>query len=393
MSQIKPNLLFSPGPTIVSPKTLEILSQPTEHHRTLDFKQQFGQTLTMLKQLFQTTTGHVFGLTSTGTGAMEASIVNLLNPGEKILYYNAGKFGERWGEMARAFKLVSTEIKQEWGSSFSLLEFEEKLKAEKYSAFFIQACETSTATAQPLDEISKLLKKIQPDCLLIVDGITAVGAYDLPMDDLGIDALISGSQKALGLPTGMSFVGFSKRALLRISQVQQPRFYFDLAAEKKANDQMTTNFSTPVAQILALNFKLNFILECGLNKYFLKTKTLQENTGDFLLGMGCSLLSLNPSPSLTAFSIADPSFTDELQKKMKSDGLYLAGGQDHLKGNTLRWGHMGDITIENQIQAYRIFAKHACEMSLITKAQAEKVVTDACDKISKMKLIDECVPQ
>ena len=393
MSQSKPNLLFSPGPTLVSPRTLQILSEPTGHHRTSEFQAQFRQVLDLLKTLYQTQDGHVFCLTSTGTGAMEASVINFLNASEKVLYYNAGKFGERWGQLARCYGLETHELKQEWGQSFPLESFEQLLKTEKFSAFLLQACETSTATCQPLAEVSVLLKKYQPDCLLIVDGITAVGAYDLPMDQLGIDILVSGSQKALGLPTGLAFLGASPRALTKMVSVQQPRFYFDLRAEKKANDQDTTNFSTPVAQILALKFKLEFLFTQGLQKYFLKTQALQESTLNFLKDFGCRVYSQSPSPSLTAFSLPQGSPTEAFQKHLKADGLYLAGGQDHLKGHVLRWGHMGDILVQEQIEAYKIFASHIASLLSMTPSQSLELVDQHASRLQTQTLIDECYPQ
>lgn len=392
MSQIKPNLLFSPGPTLVSPQTLQVLSQPTGHHRTSEFKAEFRLTLELLKRLFQTQQ-HVFCLTCSGTGAMEASVVNFLDPKEKVLFYNAGKFGERWGQLAQCYGLQTTEFRQDWGQAFDLETFEEHLRTQPYSAFFIQACETSTATAQPMAEISKSLKKLQPDCLLIVDGITAVGAYDLPMDKLGIDVLVSGSQKALGLPTGLAFLGVSERALNKMQTVTQPRFYFDLRKEKQANDHDTTNFSTPVAQILALKFKLDFIFSKGLKNYFTKIQLLQQSTLSFLKDFGCLIYSSNPSPSLTAFYLPERHNTDEFQKNLKADGLYFAGGQDELKGQVLRWGHMGDISIADQGAAYKIFATHAATACALTPAQAEALAAQHSSALQQHTLIDEYYPR
>lgn len=392
MSQIKPNLLFSPGPTLVSPKTLQVLSQPTGHHRTSEFKAEFRQVLKLLKELYQTD-DHVFCLTCTGTGAMEASFVNFINKDETILYYDAGKFGERWGHLAKAYQTQAQVLKQNWGEKFPLDALATALKTQKFAAFFIQACETSTATRHDLKEISSLIQQLQPDCLLIVDGITAVGAYDLPMQELSIDVLISGSQKALGLPTGLAFIGTSNKALSKMSKVTQPRFYFDLGKEKKANDQDSTHFSTPVAQIMALKFKLEFILSKGLQKYFLKTEILQKNTISFLQALGCEIFSKSPSPSLTAFTLPNLMPSDELQQLLKKEGLYLASGQDELKGKALRWGHMGDILIQQQIQAYEIFASHASSVLKVPEAQVQSALQAHKQSLTSNSVIDECYPQ
>ena len=354
MKEYNSPLLFSPGPTEISKSSLQAMARPAIHHRTDEFESLLGQTFTNLKPFFQTE-NHVFILNATGTGAMEACLVNPLSPGDKVLSFNAGKFGERWGEMARVFGYEVDEIIHPWGEAFDFEIFEKHLNKKNYNAFLVHACETSTATKYPIAEIAKVLRQHQPECLLLVDGITAVGCMDLPMDDIGIDGLIAGSQKSLGLMTGLSFVSFSDRAWKRVLQSKTPKFYFDLVAEKKANDKSATHFSSPVNLIYALDEKLKTIESQSWSNFRGLSAKWQKQTRAFLEDLGCCYFSKCPSESLSAFYLPKNIDVKKLQDNLLANGLYLAGGQDQLKDKILRWGHMGDITEKTQNKAMEIF--------------------------------------
>ncbi len=347
-------LLFSPGPTEISEDSLRILGQHPIHHRTDQFEAVLKQTFELLKYFFQTK-NHVFILNATGTGAMEASLINILNPGDKVLAFDAGKFGERWAEMAKVFGADVDVIKHPWGKTFDFKVFEKHLLEKKYDSFLVHACETSTATKYPIAEISKMLKSIQPDCLLVVDGITAVGCIDIPMDELKIDALIAGSQKSLGLMTGLSFVSFSDSAWKKALECRTPRYYFDLVLEKKMNLKNATHFSSPVNMINALHYKLNEIKKISIKDFISYSRDLQKTTRSFLESQGCCYFSESPSDSLSAFYLPTKINVADFQNQLLKNGLYLAGGQDHLKDKILRWGHMGDITLKSQQKAMDIF--------------------------------------
>lgn len=356
MKEDRRPLLFSPGPTEISDESLKILGQHPIHHRTDEFESLLRQTFELLKYFFQTQ-NHVFILNATGTGAMEASLVNILNPQDKVLAFDAGKFGERWAEMAKVFKSEVDIIKHPWGKAFNFEVFENHLKQKKYSAFLVHACETSTATQYPIKEISKRLKSLQPECLLVVDGITAVGCLDIPMDELQIDVLIAGSQKSLGLMTGLSFIGFSNLAWKKALNCNTPRYYFDLVLEKKMNDKSATHFSSPVNMINALHYKLGEIKKIGIKNFIDRSSELQTITRKFLESHGCCYYSDAPSSSLSAFYLPKHIDVGDFQKTLLNNGLYLAGGQDGLKDKILRWGHMGDISDEKQKKAMSIFEK------------------------------------
>lgn len=354
MKEYNSPLLFSPGPTEISEQSLKALAKPPIHHRTDEFEALLHQTFLNLKPFFQTE-NHVFILNATGTGAMEASLVNPLSPKDKVLAFNAGKFGERWSQMATVFGCEVDEIKHPWGQAFDFEVFERFLSQKKYDAFLVHACETSTATKYPIAKIAKVLQKHQPDCLLLVDGITAVGCMDLPMDEIGIDGLIAGSQKSLSLMTGLSFVSFSDKAWQRVLKSKTPKFYFDLILEKKMNQKNATHFSSPVNLIYALDEKLKTIQKQGWSEFRAQSSKWQKQTRTFLESLGCCYFSQSPSDSLSAFYL--PAYVDvkKLQDQLLTNGLYLAGGQDQLKDKILRWGHMGDITQETQDKAMEIF--------------------------------------
>jgi serine---pyruvate transaminase len=356
MKEYNNPLLFSPGPTEISKESLKALSQPPIHHRTDEFEATLKEAFENLKMFFQTK-NHVFILNATGTGAMEACIVNLLNAEDHVLAFDAGKFGERWAEMAKTFGCNTEIIKQDWGKPFNFELFEKKLSEKKYKAFLVHACETSTATKYPIKEISQKLKKIQPECLLLVDGITAVGCMDLPMDEYQIDGLVAGSQNSLGLMTGLSFISFSEKAWAHTKNAKMPRYYFDLVKEKKMNDKYSTHFSSPVNMIYALADKLERIKALGIQNFIGNSKKWQLQTQKFLEKLGCVYFSESPSESLSAFYLPQNVNVKKLQDELLKNGLYLAGGQDHLKDKILRWGHMGDITEESQQKAMAIFEK------------------------------------
>ena len=224
-------LLLTPGPVILSPSVRNTLSQPMWHHRSLEFKKTLKQVSSDLQEIFQTKQP-VLILHSTGTGAMEAALSNTLSPGEKVLCICTGKFGKRWKDIAHAFGMTVCSIDTLPGKTVSVDMIEKELeKTKSIRALLVTACETSTATEQPIKEIAQMLKKY-PEVLFIVDGITALGAMELPMDEWEIDVLVAGSQKSFMIPTGLAFIALSKKAWNAESTSFCPRYYFDLKKEK-----------------------------------------------------------------------------------------------------------------------------------------------------------------
>jgi len=347
-------ILLAPGPVQLHPEVQKILSQPMIHHRTPEFDQILGRVLKNLKFLFQTK-NHVFMHTSTGTGGMESALVNVLNPGDQVLAIISGKFGERWAEMAEVYGAKVQKLNVEWGKSVDPNEVEKILKQNpEIKVVLCQACETSTATSHDIKTLGKIIASTQ--ALFLVDGITAAGAYDIPMDEWHVDVLIAGSQKAVMLPTGLSLISFSEKAWKVAETAKTPRYYFDLRKELKSNKNGETFVSSSVSLIKALDFVLTRIQEISLEKHFKQLRRRADFTRALAKDMGLNLFSSSPSDSVTALllpaGLNGVQFREELEKKYL---VTVMGGQDQLKGKIIRIGHMGYILDEHLIETmYRI---------------------------------------
>jgi aspartate aminotransferase-like enzyme len=346
---MKPYLLLAPGPVNLHPKVREVLSEPMIHHRTPLFDQTFKKVLERLPTIFGTTQ-RVYMLTSTGSGGMECLMVNTCNPGDEVLIINSGKFGERWVEMSKAFNLKIHELKIPWGEAVKPEQILPYLTNHPIRAVFCQACETSTAVKHPLQALGEIIKDYS-DTLFLVDGITAVGAFPVPMDEWHIDALVAGSQKAFMLPTGMSFVSFSEKAWKRIPNVTTPRYYLDIREEDKANRRGESWFSSNVSIVKALDVVLDLILQQGLDQHFNAIRKRAEFTRRCLTHMGFKLLTTSPAESITAFYLPEGIDSQKVRATLEKDfNITIMGGQDQLKGKILRIGHMGYIENEDQVR-------------------------------------------
>lgn len=345
------SILLAPGPVQLHPEVQKILSEPMIHHRTPVFDEHLKKALARLKLVFKTEQP-CYMLSSTGTGGMEAILVNVLNPKDKVLAIISGKFGERWADMAQTFGAEVIRLNCPWGQAIELNDI--KMAFQNHPDIKIvmtQACETSTATSHPIKEIGQLIKST--DALFLVDGITALGAYELPMDDWFIDGLVGGSQKAFMLPTGMSFLSFSKKAWLKIQKNQTtPRFYFDIQKEHQANQKGETYFSSNVQIIRALNCVLDQIESHGLQKLHQDISSRTHYTRAMANHLKLNLYSSAPSLSVTALNLPESidgvKFRDHVEKKYN---LIVMGGQDQLKGKIIRIGHMGYITKDDLHQS------------------------------------------
>lgn len=367
----KPSILLTPGPVPVPPEVLEILAQPMEHHRTPNFEQVFTRVRENLKIVFGTKQP-VFIHTSTGSGAMESSLVNTLNRGDEVLSIVSGKFGERWADMAEVFGLKLHRINVKWGESVDPKEVEKILSANRnIRAVLTQACETSTGVLHPIAALANITSKTE--ALLIVDGITAVGALPLPMDELGIDVLVAGSQKAFMLPTGISFIALSARAWERAKTANLPRYYFDLRKEKEANDRGESYYSTAVIHIKALDVVLQWVEKRGLDFLYKRIGSLAKATREACHAMGLNSFAKNPSTSLTALVLPDGIDGQKLRASIESKyGVTLMGGQDQLKGKILRIGHMGYISNEEMLTCFQSIAQAINDQKPGTISDAQK---------------------
>jgi serine---pyruvate transaminase len=343
--------LFTPGPAPVPPEVLLEMARPVIHHRTREFSAVLDNARQQLKPLFGTRQ-EIILLASSGTGAMEAAVTNLLSPGQHAVFVNGGKFGERWGKLIAAHGGVAHEIKVEWGRSVTAQQVEAVLLANPDArVVFVQASETSTGALHPIAEIGEITGR--RDALLVVDGITSVGVFEQKMDQWGIDALVTGSQKALMLPPGLAMVALSDRALERARENGAPRYYFDLRRELKAQrDEHTTAFTPAVALVFGLNKALEMIHAETLPRVFRRQQVMAEATRAAAVSLGLRLLADNPTPGVTAILAPEGIDSGKVVRFMGDElGVAIQGGQDHLKSRLIRIGHMGYLTPFDMLSA------------------------------------------
>jgi aspartate aminotransferase-like enzyme len=337
--------LMTPGPVPLSEDVLKELALPVLHHRTNEFEAIFEQILRRLKIVFMTQQP-CFVLTATGTGGMEASLLNTVRRGEKVITIDSGKFGARWHEMAMALGYNAICLSFPWGSPIDLQKVADTLKQHPDAkALLCQACETSTGALLPVEEFAKLTKN--SSCLLIVDAVTGLGAFPLKMDEWGLDVVISGSQKALSLPTGLTVLSLSPRALEEAKKIASTQtYYWNLIEELKANQKTQTRFSSAVTLLRALNVRLEQIEKMGLTALFQQHSERANHFRKSVAKNNVCLFPIMPSPSLTCLSVAVDS--QKLQQKLQDQyKIVVMGGQDQLKGKVLRVGHMGAMTLQD----------------------------------------------
>jgi len=337
--------LFTPGPVSVPPEVLLEMAQPIIHHRTPAFSATLDQARARLKPLFGTAQEPIL-LSSSGTGAMEASIINLLGQGDHAIYVNGGKFGERWGKILAAFGMIPHEVKVEWGRAVRPEQIDDALKAHpEAKAVLVQASETSTCAIHPIGAIGEVTRR--RGAMLIVDGITSVGVFEQKMDDWGVDAFITGSQKAIMLPPGLGIVVLSERGIEAAKKNQTPKFYFDLPKELKAQrDEHTTAFTPAVGLIFGLNKSMELLHTETLPRVFARHAAMALATREAGLALGLKLIAPDsPAPGVTGLIVPEGFDSGKLVKYMRDVlGVAVQGGQDQMKGRLVRIGHMGHLT-------------------------------------------------
>lgn len=340
---MKKTYLLTPGPTTIPEAVSGVLASPIIHHRTPVFQTLFEDVRSGLKYLFQTKTD-VLILTTTGTGAMDASVANLFRKGDKVITLNAGKFGERWTKISRAYGLNPVELKAaQPGESFEVRQVEEVIRANPDArAILFQASETSTGVRLPTQEICRLAKGAA--MISVCDAITACGVFDLPMDEWSIDVLITGSQKGLMLPPGLAMLALSERAWAMTESSDLPKFYLDLTRERKAQAKGQTAWTPAISLIQGLQVSLKMIRDEGLHNVFKRHELLARATRAAIQALGLEMLAKkSPSTAVTA-AIVPSSIRDGKQiPKLLRDkyGVVIAGGQDELEGRIIRLSHFG----------------------------------------------------
>jgi aspartate aminotransferase-like enzyme len=333
--------LYTPGPTSVPEATLLELAKPVHHHRTGEFRATFKEVQSLLQYVFQTT-NTVHTITGSGTAAFEAGLVSTLAPGQKALNVSNGKFAERWASECKTFGIDVKELKLPYGQHATPEMIEGELKAAKYDAVILVHSETSTATVCDLAKIAKVVRGAG-DTLLMVDGITSVGAMPFYMDDWGIDVAVTGSQKALMLPPGLGFVALSERAWASVERNKtQKDFYLDLRKYRKSIEDGDTPFTPANTLIEALLVSLRMIKNETIQTVWKRTHAVAEATRQGVTALGLELFSKTPADSVTAVKypagVADKDFRGTLKSK---HNIHIAGGQGTMEGQIFRVNHMG----------------------------------------------------
>jgi aspartate aminotransferase-like enzyme len=333
--------LLTPGPTPVPERVLLAMAQPVLHHRMPAFAEIMKEVLEGLRWLYGTKDPVVI-LNGSGTAAMEASVVSFQRRGDKALVIRGGKFGERWGEINVAYGVECVYLDVPWGTAVDPAAVEAALaKDPAIKTVFATANESSTGVWHPVDRLAKITRA-KDDVLLVVDAVSALGAVPMPMDEWGIDVLVTGSQKALMLPPGLAFVGAGGRAWARAEKANLPRFYLDLRAEKKAQEGGETAFTPGVSLIVGLREALRMIREETLPKLYDRHSRLARATRAAALALGCELYAPTaPSPTVT--SIKSPGIdSGQIVKHLRGKyGVSIVGGQGALKGKIFRVAHLG----------------------------------------------------
>jgi len=334
--------LFSPGPTMLPPEVLLKMAEPIMHHREPEFEKIFSEIREGLKYLFQTK-NEVLVFTSSGTGAMEGSVSNLLSKGDKAIVVRGGKFGERWGEICKAYGIEFIPIDVEWGQAVDVKRIAEILKSDpSVRAVYTQASETSTGVKHPIREIAEIVKKYE-NTVIVVDAITGIGVFSIPMDEWGIDVVVSGSQKALMLPPGLAFAALSDKAWKFVERSSLPKYYFDFKKELKSSKKNQSAYTPAISLFVGLRESLRMIRHEGLEAVFRRHEKLAEATRAAVRALGLELYAPDsPTNACTAVKIPEGIDGERLKGLFFGKfGITVAGGQDRAKGKIIRIAHIG----------------------------------------------------
>ena len=332
--------LLTPGPTPVSERVSLRMAQPIVHHRSPEFEEVFARCREGLAWLFQTRQD-VVQFAASGTGAMEASLVNFLRRGDEAIVVDAGKFGERWGKLAKSYGVQAITLKVEWGSPVDPAKVKAALEEHPNAkAVLVQANESSTGVAHPVQKLAQITRN--HPAILVVDAISALGAFDLPFDAWGIDVMVSGSQKALGLPPGLSFLAASEKAWKLNETADLPRFYFDLKRERDNQRKNQTAWTPAISLVEGLDESLKMLREEGLRACFVRHERLARGARAGMQALGLQLYSKAPSAAMTTVVAPEGIDSEKLVKHLfQQYGIKLVGGQDAAKGKIFRIAHLG----------------------------------------------------
>lgn len=339
-------MLMIPGPTPVPEQVLLALAKHPIGHRSGDFGKIIAEVTEGLKWLHQTQ-NDVLILASSGTGAMEAGIINFLSPGDQVLVGTNGKFGDRWAEVCEAYGLSVERITAEWGKPLDPEQFRTRLETDtekQIKAVIVTHSETSTGVLNDLETINRHVKA--HGALILVDAVTSLGATSVPIDAWGLDVVASGSQKGFMLPPGLGFVAVSPKAWEAYATAKLPRYYFDLGKYRKEAAKNSHPFTPPVNMFFALQVALKMMQKEGLENIFARHQRQMNATRAAMKALNLPLFAADhaSSPAITAVAPVNVDSEQIRSIVRKRFDIAMAGGQDHLKGKIFRVGHLGFVS-------------------------------------------------
>lgn len=340
-----------PGPTPIPPSVQQAMNRPMMGHRSSEASDLISSIQPRLRKVFGSTQDVII-LTGSGTSALEAAVVNTVMPSDEVLVIVTGSFGDRFAKICEAHNVAAHRLDVEWGKSFQTEEVRSLLqKNPDIKAVFATYCETSTGVMNPIDSLSEAVNGVS-EALIIVDGVSCVGAVETKMDDWKIDIMVTGSQKALMLPPGLAFIAASERAWKRIEDNPSRGFYLDLLKYRKDLQQSSTPFTPAISLLLGLDEALKLLETEGYPEVFDRHTLMKEMTRAAFRALEIPLLTSDADAAETVTSVQPDDFdADAFRKLVKSEfGLSMAGGQGHLFGKIFRIGHMGYCSPADMLQ-------------------------------------------
>lgn len=337
---IRKQRLLTPGPTPLYPPALHAMMASDVHHRTEEFRNIYKSALADLKEVYGTR-NDVLMFAASGTGAMDASVSNLFSAGDKVVVATAGKFGERWVEIVKAYGLDANVLKAEYGDVVTPDRIEAALKAEPATrGVFIQASETSTGAEHDVQTIAGIVKKT--DAIFVVDAITGLGTMPLDIDNWGLDVVIGGSQKAFMIPPGLAFLSVSPKAWAMADAAKLPHYYFSLKKEKKSADANDSSWTPATSLIIALGEALKYMKKIGMANLIENAKLLAQGTREACVALGLEIFAKRPGSSVTAVKAPAGMDSKVIVKGFKERfGAIIANGQGSMQGQIFRMAHLG----------------------------------------------------
>ncbi|MBI4355296.1 MAG: alanine--glyoxylate aminotransferase family protein [Candidatus Omnitrophica bacterium] len=357
--------LLTPGPTPLPPEVQAALARPIIHHRTPAYRALFEEVLAGIQYVLQTKATTMM-FTSSGTGAMEAAVVNLLSPGDRALVISGGKFGERWTELCEAYGVEPLIVEVPYGQALDVDHLRRRMKKDiklkrkgGFKAVFATLSETSTGVVHDIQALGALIKDLP--AVLVVDAISGLGADELKPDQWGVDVVIAGSQKGLMIPPGLAFASVSPKAWALVERAALPRYYFDFRRYRKALEDQDTPFTPAVSLVVALDEALQLLRKEGLDKVLSRHRMLAMATRTAIKGLGLELFAHRPSNALTAVKVPLGVDGKRLVGYLRDQlGVTIAGGQGEMAGKVFRIAHLGYMA-----QFDIIIAIAAIEMGLL----------------------------